>query len=245
MKIKENIVLDKKFVFNDICTKRVDEHISKLVPKKAGIENDIPTIVLIHSRDIVSTYFADTYTMSINKNIFPPTLKLGTIAPIHKKKVKMLVKKDYCPVTLLPVMSKIYERNMRDEISSYMDEFLSPYLFGYRKNHSTEQCLVVMIEIIKKALDFQQSAGAVLTDLSKAFDCLNHDLLIAKLEAYGFEDSALHLIYDYLTDRKQRTKVNNSYSNWKDLKYGVPQGSILGPLFSISLQMIYFSLLKN
>ena len=145
--------------------------------------------------------------------------------------VKTLVKKDYRSVTLLPVMSKIYERNMHDEISSYMEEFLSPYLFGYRKNHSTEQCLAVMIEIMKKALDFQQSAGIVLTDLSKAFDCLNHDLLIAKLEAYGFEDSALHLIYDYLTDRKQRTKVNNSYSNWKDLKYGVPQGSNLGPLF--------------
>ena len=92
--------------------------------------------------------------MSINKNIFPPTLTLGTIAPIHKKMVKTLVKKDYRPVTLLPVMSKIYERNMHDEISSYMDKFISPYLFGYRKNHSTEQCLVVMIEIMKKALDF-------------------------------------------------------------------------------------------
>ena len=231
LKIKENIVLDKKFVFNDICTKRVDEHISKLDPKKASIENDIPTVVLIRSSDIVSTYLADIYNKSKNKNIFPPTLKLGTITPIHKKMVKTLVKKDYRPVTLLPVMSKIYERNMHDEISSYMEEFLSPYLFGYRKNHSTEQCLAVMIEIMKKALDFQQSAGIVLTDLSKAFDCLNHDLLIAKLEAYGFEDSALHLIYDYLTDRKQRTKVNNSYSNWNHLKYGVPQGSNLGPLF--------------
>ena len=94
----------------------------------------------------MSTYLADTYNMSINKNIFPPTLKLGTIAPIHKKKVKTLVKKDYHPVTLLPVMSKIYEWNMHEEIS--------PYLFGCRKNHSTEQCLVVMIEIMKKALDF-------------------------------------------------------------------------------------------
>ena len=70
-----------------------------------------------------------------------------------------------------------------------------------------------------------------MTYLSKAFDCLNHDLLIAKLEAYGFDNSTLHLICDYLTDRKQRTKVNNSYSNWKNLKYGVPQGSILGRLF--------------
>ena len=103
-----------------------------------------------------------------------------------------------------------------------MDTFLSPYIFGYRKNHSTEHCLVVMIEKMKKALDLQQCSGAVLTDLSKAFDCLSHDLIIAKLAAYGFEDSALNLVYNYLKGRKQRTKVNNSYSNWKDLKHGVP-----------------------
>ena len=84
---------------------------------------------------------------------------------------------------------------------------------------------------MKKALDFQLSTGMILTDLSKAFDCLNHDLLIAKLAAYGFGDSALQLIYDYLKGRKQRTKVNNSYSTWKDLLCGVPQGSNLGPLF--------------
>ena len=79
-----------------------------------------------------------------------------------------------------------------------------------------------MIEVWKKALDYQNCAGAVLTDLSKAFDCLNHDLLIAKLDAYGFEKNSLNFIYDYLKERKQRTKVNNSYSSWKDIQYGVP-----------------------
>ena len=92
-----------------------------------------------------------------------------------------------------------------------------------------EQCHNVMIESWKRTLDQNKYVGAILTDLSKAFDCLNHQFLIAKLEAYGFGKQALNFIYNYLYNQNQRTKVKSKYSTWREIRSGVPQGSILRP----------------
>ena len=91
-------------------------------------------------------------------------------------------------------------------------------------------CLIFMLEKLRKAIDKGLYTGILLTDLSKAFDCLSHDLLIAKLNAYGFSKNALKFINNYLTGRTQRTRINEIFSSWHDIVYGVPQGSTLGPL---------------
>ena len=123
---------------------------------------------------------------------------------------------------------------MKNQLIPYLDEILSLFIAAYRKAYSTQHVLIRMIEEWRVKLDNDNIVGAVLMDLSKAFDCIPHDLLIPKLHAYGFDENALVLIYSYLKRRKQSVRINNTYSSFQTILSGVPQGSVRRP-YSIQL----------
>ena len=111
------------------------------------------------------------------------------------------------------------------KISKYFDNKFSKFQCGFRKGYSSQLCLIIMLEKWKQTMDNGNAAGALLSDLSKAFDCLDHTLMIAKLHAHGCDYNSLKLINSYLQNRFNRVKVNSTYSNWADIISGVPQNS--------------------
>ena len=222
-----------------MSSEEVKKVIKSLNKKKSAISSCIPVKVLIDSVDTYLPIFTDIINSSIRNCTYPEELKLAEVTPLFKK-ADPFDKVNYRPVSLLSHVSKVYERIIFNQISTYFEPYFSSFLTGFRKNHNTQHSLLKMLELWKEALDKGKSVGAIFMDLSKAFDTLNHDLLIAKLEAYGFFKNSLNYIQTYLRSRIQRANMNNNFRLWKDIFAGVLQGSILGPLmFNIYINNIF------
>ena len=142
-------------------------------------------------------------------------------------------KENYRPVSILPTLPKIFERIIFEQMSGFFDNFLSEQQCRFRKRYSTQHCLLNLLEKWKRSVDKGKSFGALLTDLSKAFDSLDHELLTAKLNAYGFDLPALRLIHDYLSNRKQRTRIDDKYSSWSENYLGFRKGQFYAHSFLI------------
>ena len=144
-------------------------------------------------------------------------------------------------MSILPNLSKIFEKCTFEQMSQFFENIFSKYQCGFRQGFSIQQYLLAMLEKWKRSVDNSKMFGALLTDLSKTFECFNHELLRAKLNANGFSLTASKLAHNYLSNRKQRTKINSPYSSFLEIIFGVPQESIPGPLlFNIFLIELFF-----
>ena len=186
--IKNKIGNEKSFKFEAISVSDIEKEIKTLNPEKATPSGNIHSKILKLSSDTTATTLQELFNESLSNCEFPDTLKLADIVPVFKKK-NPLDKADNIPVSILPHISKIYEELLQKQINNYIENTLSPYLCGYTKGHSTN--MLCLIEKWKKILDEKGFCGAVLMNLSKSFDTINHELLIAKIHTYGFEKSAL------------------------------------------------------
>ena len=188
--------------------------------------------------EVFIRYFHKNINFCIGNSIFPSDLKVADVTPVFKKKSKNS-KDNYRPISILPV-SKIYERCFYSQMQTYFDDILSKYQCGFRKRFNAQHCLISMIEKWKESVDNGGAFGALMADLSKAFDCLHNELLIAKLEACGFDIKSVKLIQQYLSNRKQRVKVGNAYSSWKGILMEFHRDQSLVRLFSIFFFGTYF-----
>ena len=139
-------------------------------------------------------------------------------------------KTNYKPISILSNISKIYETLIHNNMGDYFNDVLSKFQYGFRKFFGTQNCLFYMIETRRKPRDNHGEFAAVMADLFKAFDCISQELLVAKLRAYGLDESSFKAIMLYLKNRTQTTKVDSSFSELANIIYSVPQVSVLGRL---------------
>ena len=181
---------------------------------------------------IILSVLTNLINSCFSNGIFPDCLKIGTIIPIHKKE-DILDVKNYRPITLLPYLSKIFERALYVRLLNYFvrNDLFTKNQFGFLQGKSTSDAVLNFTEYQYTTLNLKEFSINVFIDFVKAFDTIDHLILLKKLEKYGIRGLPLQLIASYLKDRKQAVRIGSAISSQAVINRGVPQGSVLGPLY--------------
>ena len=218
------------FFFSPVSASNIESIVMSLKNKRPHISTySIKSIkYIVH---IIAPILANIINRSLSSGIFPDSLKVARVVPLHKSDDPSNLN-NYRPISILSIFSKIFERVVHIQLTSFLIRFklLNPAQFGFRKGFSTSHATTETIQFIYENIDCDNITIAFFLDFSKAFDCVRHDILLDKLSLHGIRGIALDWFRSYLQNRLQFVSVNDTTSGNRVVERGVPQGSILGPL---------------
>ena len=227
--------LNKKHSFNfnfkDINTDVINQIIDSLAPKSSSGYDGISTKLLKLTKNSILKPITIIVNQMLNTGIFPDNLKIAKVNPIFKKDDERQFT-NYRPISLLSSISKIFEKVIFKQLYTFFQEkqlFYSSQ-YGFREKHSTEFAALELVDRVTVEMDQSNTPISLFLDLSKAFDTLDHEILLSKLDYYGIKGIAHQLMKSYITERTQFVEIDDTKSSCLTLTTGIPQGSILGPL---------------
>lgn len=213
----------------------IDKIIGSLKNDVAAGDDEIKVLPIKYTANIIGPILSHIINMMLECGNFPDELKIAKVTPVYKGGGVTSIN-NYRPISVLPVFSKIFERVINDRITVFFKKYhiITPAQYGFKKEKSAESALIDIKDKIAENIENKLVTLGLFLDLKKAFDTVQHDILLKKLNIYGIRGIGLKLIKSYLNERYQYVCLNNESSSKMKIKHGVPQGSILGPLLFLA-----------